>query len=484
MTPGIERLVDSGRQAETAGNVREALVRFEAAVKLAGDDAVPRLRLGTLCHRTRDYSRAREVLDEATRLDPDNAEVAFRLGLTCDALGDGEAARAAFRRAMMLAPSGWEPWFLIGRDHRELGHAEVARLAYHRALDAAPDAPELLFELGTLLWEMGMRDDAFALLERAVRTCPVDPGYTLQPGPAEMERDNLTAARWLLTTAKHLAPAERRIELAFQDLASRTNPPRRRARPAQRAEVKGELGEVDVLAGWVARRFGGLVEGVEIRTGLHFDDGKALPVIEIEIPAVLKERATNRDRALVVQGRAVDEERRDAVETEAVVQPVGIFRVFFVDDVGDHDVADAAVESGRLAEHVDAAQRPGALRDLPQHVVGTQSEWIVDVDQHGRAALQPIRWRTPQPRIEVGRGQPVENDHLRGDVETGLARKEKDATLLFFSGTKRTALTRLGRLPVIGARRVIEEVIPVAARLRSEEHTSELQSRGHLVCRL
>src|SRR5207244_6049192 len=63
------------------------------------------------------------------------------------------------------------------------------------------------------------------------------------------------------------------------------------------------------------------------------------------------------------------------------------------------------------------------------------------------------------------RGQPVENDHLRGDVETGLARKEKDATLLFFSGTKRTALTRLGRLPVIGARRVIEEVIPVAARL-------------------
>ena len=139
--------------------------------------------------------------------------------------------------------------------------------------------------------------------------------------------------------------------------------------------------------------------------------------------------------------------------------------MFFVDDVGDHDVADAAVEGGRLAEHIDAAQCPDALRNLPQHVVGTQPERIVDIDQHGRAALQPIRRWTPQSRVEVRRDQPVENDHLRGDIEAGMARKEKDATLLFFSGTKRSALTRLSRLPVVGACRVIEEVVPVAARL-------------------
>ena len=76
---------------------------------------------------------------------------------------------------------------------------------------------------------MDMRDDAIALLERAVTTCPVDPGFTLQLGLAEMERDNLTAARRLLTTAKHLDPAERRIDLALQDLASR---PRKRKRAA------------------------------------------------------------------------------------------------------------------------------------------------------------------------------------------------------------------------------------------------------------
>jgi hypothetical protein len=77
-----------------------------------------------------------------------------------------------------------------------------------------------------------MRDDAFALLERAAVACPVDPGYTLQLGLAEMARDNLTSARRLLTTAKHLDPAERRIDVALQDLAARSKTPHKRKRAA------------------------------------------------------------------------------------------------------------------------------------------------------------------------------------------------------------------------------------------------------------
>jgi Flp pilus assembly protein TadD len=231
MTPETERLLESGRQAELEGNVREALVRYEAAIKLAGSDALPRLRLGTVSHRLRDYTRAREVLEEASRLDPENAEVAFRLGLTCDALGDREQARVAYSRTMMLAPSSWQTWFLIGRDHRQLGHTEVARLAYRRALTESLDEPEVLAELGTLLWEMGMRDDAFSFLERAAQACPVDPGFSLQLGLAEMERGQLAAAQRHVMGAKHLDPSDRRIDVALQDLALR----RKTARKGRRA---------------------------------------------------------------------------------------------------------------------------------------------------------------------------------------------------------------------------------------------------------
>src|SRR5690625_2921377 len=56
-----------------------------------------------------------------------------------------------------------------------------------------------------------------------------------------------------------------------------------------------------------------------------------------------------------------------------------------------------------------------------------------------------------------------------------------------FAGTERdgfvvaTRAPRAGERPLIQLRRVVSEV---PALTRSEEHTSELQSRGHLVCRL
>src|SRR5690625_6096094 len=46
-----------------------------------------------------------------------------------------------------------------------------------------------------------------------------------------------------------------------------------------------------------------------------------------------------------------------------------------------------------------------------------------------------------------------------------------------------TAPLRLqARIPIV--EKIVERVVDVVAVERSEEHTSELQSRGHLVCRL
>lgn len=228
----VDSLLHSGQAAEAAGNVREALIRYEAAAKLAPDQPLPMLRLAVLCHRLRDYERARQLLLRAVRLSPDDPEIAFRFGATCEALGDRGAAATAYGRTMVLAPAGWQTWFLIGRQHRQLGRGDVARAAYRKALEAEPDQPDVLAEMGSLLWETGRPEEALPYLEAAARTIRTDPGLALQLGVAHLHTHDLVAAQAALLDAKHLDPADRLIDNALQDLAAQKKRKVRRKRAA------------------------------------------------------------------------------------------------------------------------------------------------------------------------------------------------------------------------------------------------------------
>src|SRR5207253_9477027 len=57
-------------------------------------------------------------------------------------------------------------------------------------------------------------------------------------------------------------------------------------------------------------------------------------------------------------------------------------------------------------------------------------------------------------------------------------------TTLFRSGAARGRSSRAARARRRRARHAARRLLARAIRSRSEEHTSELQSRGHLVCRL
>ena len=125
MTPEVERLLESGTLAEAEGNLREALVWFEAAVKLDNEEALPRLRLGTLCHRIRDYVRAgADVLETntfgANRIKLGSFGLAEKLA-AINVEGARIARRAAGDRAYVagsIGPLGIriEPWGKTGVD--------------------------------------------------------------------------------------------------------------------------------------------------------------------------------------------------------------------------------------------------------------------------------------------------------------------------------------------------------------------------------
>src|SRR5437762_133129 len=75
-------------------------------------------------------------------------------------------------------------------------------------------------------------------------------------------------------------------------------------------------------------------------------------VVELEVVAVLQERAAHGDGALRVHGGAIHEVRLHVGGGERVVEPVRVARVLVVDDVRDHHIAHVGVERRGLAHHV------------------------------------------------------------------------------------------------------------------------------------
>src|SRR5437660_4678964 len=57
-------------------------------------------------------------------------------------------------------------------------------------------------------------------------------------------------------------------------------------------------------------------------------------------------------------------------------------------------------------------------------------------------------------------------------------------TTLFRSSVPDAVLARMRQAQEKGKEAALAEGVKIAREMRSEEHTSELQSRGHLVCRL
>jgi hypothetical protein len=86
---------------------------------------------------------------------------------------------------------------------------------------------------------------------------------------------------------------------------------------------------------------------------------------------------------------------------EAVAQEVGVARVLVLDDGGDHDVADAAVEGRGLAHDVDAADLAAGLADAREVVVGGHAERVVDVDDEGVALAQELEAGDLHARVEA-----------------------------------------------------------------------------------
>src|SRR5581483_2826247 len=232
-------------------------------------------------------------------------------------------------------------------------------------------------------------------------------------------------------------------------------------RVVQDAQFVRQAREIDIFPGWITQQVLIFIDGVEVRAALHLHNGEIGLVVEVQILAVLQEGSFGRDGFLIIQDRAVDQVGLHLLRRKAVIQPIRVLAMFIHDNVRDHHVANAAVERGRLAKNVDAANLSLIFHNLAHHAVCRHTQRIIDVQHNGLALSQQIYIRHATARIDLYLVQFSQLENLGIDLQAVTRPYAPDAALLLLAGTIDQEIAALRGMAPFASDKV-EEVLPIA----------------------
>jgi predicted O-linked N-acetylglucosamine transferase (SPINDLY family) len=172
LTPDPEKLaielIDQGNQAEEAGQLDNAMQRYEAALRIAPELPRAHLNLGNLLGRQGRHDAALASYREVLRLAPGHAGAHFNIGNVHTDEGRFGEALAAYQQAVSLDPTMVDAHVAAGYVLDETGHADAAVESYERALALRPDYAEVHSNLGVAHRKAGRFQQALQCYLRAL----------------------------------------------------------------------------------------------------------------------------------------------------------------------------------------------------------------------------------------------------------------------------------------------------------------------------
>ena len=214
----MQRLYVEAKSAEAAGNIRDAIIKYQSILKLAPRLGAAYNNLGLLYFKQRDFEKAAHVLQKGLTVDPKMPSASALLGISLYQLGMYSEAKAPLGKALaanpndndaelFLArtlirledqsnaaehlqnlarrdPSNQEVWFLLGKVYMRLSEQSLAKMnainpnsvlahemsgeimasmknydgavvEFKKAVDMAPQLAGTHYELGNAYWNLG-----------------------------------------------------------------------------------------------------------------------------------------------------------------------------------------------------------------------------------------------------------------------------------------------------------------------------------------
>ena len=221
--PGVS--VEQGYLMELSGNVDQAILAYEAALKAAPEDLNAKIRVAAASIYKKNYTRAKDLLTEVLEANADSAEANFYMGEVFRLENSPANAIPYLDAAVKNDAKNPLYWVRYGAAFSMLHDIVKARQALERAKELDADLPEVYLRRGELLLRSGSARDAIIQLNKSLQLNPDIEGAHLLIGRAWEELANLHAAEKAYQQATQNFPtdAEAHYRLGVVSLQTKGN---------------------------------------------------------------------------------------------------------------------------------------------------------------------------------------------------------------------------------------------------------------------
>ena len=169
--------VEEGNAELRRGNLRDALVAYQAAVAIRPDAGGPRLKIAELYFQLEEYENARDAFVAFLVLEPKNVNALNYAGYISEKLNDYQSAAKHYEKVLTVSKDNLYALNHLGLAYKQLGRLDEAVTVLREALslDAKCERPEsenLHNYLGLIYLEQGKVGEAIAEWRESIRLFP------------------------------------------------------------------------------------------------------------------------------------------------------------------------------------------------------------------------------------------------------------------------------------------------------------------------
>ena len=153
----VQKLYAEAKSAQAAGNLPEAVARYEAIIQIAPKLGAAYNNLGSIYLQQREFRKAAEVLEKGLKINPGMASASALLGVALYEMGEYAAAKPHLEAALRANPNDSNAELYLANDLLHLDQLEPAALHLQMLSRREPKNQEVWYLLGKVYMQLSQQ---------------------------------------------------------------------------------------------------------------------------------------------------------------------------------------------------------------------------------------------------------------------------------------------------------------------------------------